>query len=82
MLSVDAKGVFPIAPTPFLADGGIDAASIDRTHNERQFWRARNAAGDETDRLLVIELRRQSVLRHAKARGLAGPRKDFVSSAI
>ena len=30
MLSVDAKGVFPIAPTPFLADGTIDAASIDR----------------------------------------------------
>ena len=67
MLSVDAKGVFPIAPTPFLADDGIDAASIDRTHNERQFWRARNAAGDETDRFLVIELRRQSALRHAKA---------------
>ena len=30
MLSVDAKGVFPIAPTPFLADGAIDMASIDR----------------------------------------------------
>src|SRR5277367_1494670 len=30
MLSVDAKGVFPIAPTPFLADGTIDAASVDR----------------------------------------------------
>ena len=30
MLSVDAKGVFPIAPTPFLADGAIDAASVDR----------------------------------------------------
>jgi 4-hydroxy-tetrahydrodipicolinate synthase len=30
MLSVDAKGVFPIAPTPFLADGAIDTASIDR----------------------------------------------------
>jgi 4-hydroxy-tetrahydrodipicolinate synthase len=30
MLTVDAKGVFPIAPTPFLADGGIDAASVDR----------------------------------------------------
>jgi hypothetical protein len=87
MLSVDAKGVFPIAPTPFLADGGIDAASVDaasmdRTHNERQFWRARNAAGDETDRFLMIELRRQSVLRHAEARGLSGPGKDFVSSAI
>jgi dihydrodipicolinate synthase/N-acetylneuraminate lyase len=24
------KGVFPIAPTPFLADGSIDAASVDR----------------------------------------------------
>jgi hypothetical protein len=43
MLSVDAKGVFPIAPTPFLADGGIDAASVDRTHNERQFWRAQRS---------------------------------------
>ena len=30
MLSVDAKGVFPIAPTPFVADGAIDRASIDR----------------------------------------------------
>jgi dihydrodipicolinate synthase/N-acetylneuraminate lyase len=23
------KGVFPIAPTPFLADGSIDAAGVD-----------------------------------------------------
>ena len=30
MLSIDAKGVFPIASTPFLADGRIDAASVDR----------------------------------------------------
>ena len=30
MLSAGAKGVFPIAPTPFLADGRIDAASVDR----------------------------------------------------
>jgi len=30
MLSVDAKGVFPIAPTPFHDDGRIDAASVDR----------------------------------------------------
>ena len=30
MLSVDAKGVFPIAPTPFLPDGRIDTASVDR----------------------------------------------------
>jgi 4-hydroxy-tetrahydrodipicolinate synthase len=30
MLSVDAKGVFPIAPTPFHADGSIDEASVDR----------------------------------------------------
>jgi 4-hydroxy-tetrahydrodipicolinate synthase len=30
MLSVYAKGVFPIAPTPFLHDGGIDMASVDR----------------------------------------------------
>ena len=29
-LSADAKGVFPIAPTPFLDDGSIDASSIDR----------------------------------------------------
>ena len=30
MLTVEAKGVFPIAPTPFLADGSIDEASVDR----------------------------------------------------
>ena len=30
MLSVDAKGVFPIAPTPFVADGAIDSGQIDR----------------------------------------------------
>ena len=29
-LSADAKGVYPIAPTPFFADGAIDTASIDR----------------------------------------------------
>lgn len=28
--SADAKGVYPIAPTPFLDDGSIDHASIDR----------------------------------------------------
>lgn len=30
MLSVDAKGVFPIAPTPFHGDGRIDSTSVDR----------------------------------------------------
>jgi 4-hydroxy-tetrahydrodipicolinate synthase len=30
LLTSDAKGVFPIAPTPFLDDGRIDDASIDR----------------------------------------------------
>ena len=30
MLNVDAKGVFPIAPTPFHPDGRIDEASLDR----------------------------------------------------
>jgi 4-hydroxy-tetrahydrodipicolinate synthase len=30
LLTADAKGVFPIAPTPFFDDGAIDAASIDR----------------------------------------------------
>ena len=30
MLSIDATGVFPIAPTPFLSDGKIDDASADR----------------------------------------------------
>jgi 4-hydroxy-tetrahydrodipicolinate synthase len=29
-LTTDAKGVYPIAPTPFLDDGSIDASSIDR----------------------------------------------------
>ncbi len=30
LLNSDAKGVFPIAPTPFFDDGSIDVASIDR----------------------------------------------------
>ena len=30
LLSSDARGVFPIAPTPFFDDGRIDTASIDR----------------------------------------------------
>src|SRR5580692_6906664 len=30
MLTIDARGVFPIAPTPFLTDGSIDIASVDR----------------------------------------------------
>ncbi len=30
MLTSDASGVFPIAPTPFLPDGRIDEASLDR----------------------------------------------------
>ncbi|WP_454677538.1 dihydrodipicolinate synthase family protein [Achromobacter marplatensis] len=29
-LTADAKGVFPIAPTPFFDDGAVDHASIDR----------------------------------------------------
>ena len=29
-LTPDAKGVFPIAPTPFHPDGRIDEASVDR----------------------------------------------------
>src|SRR5690606_21578193 len=29
-LSSDARGVYPIAPTPFFEDGSIDHASIDR----------------------------------------------------
>ncbi len=29
-LSTDAKGVYPIAPTPFFDDGSIDTSSIDR----------------------------------------------------
>jgi 4-hydroxy-tetrahydrodipicolinate synthase len=29
-LSADTRGVFPIAPTPFLDDGAIDTSSIDR----------------------------------------------------
>ena len=29
-LSTDAKGVFPIAPTPFHDDGAIDNSSIDK----------------------------------------------------
>ncbi len=30
LLNCDAKGVFPIAPTPFFEDGSIDVESIDR----------------------------------------------------
>jgi 4-hydroxy-tetrahydrodipicolinate synthase len=30
LLTTDAKGVYPIAPTPFLDDGRIDTSSIDR----------------------------------------------------
>lgn len=30
MLTTEAKGVFPIAPTPFLPDGRVDAESVDR----------------------------------------------------
>lgn len=30
LLTASARGVYPIAPTPFLDDGAIDAASIDR----------------------------------------------------
>ena len=30
LLDTEACGVYPIAPTPFLADGRVDFASIDR----------------------------------------------------
>ena len=30
LLTTDARGVFPIAPTPFFEDGRIDTASVDR----------------------------------------------------
>ena len=30
LLTADARGVFPIAPTPFLPDGEIDRSSLDR----------------------------------------------------
>ncbi|MEN0124769.1 MAG: dihydrodipicolinate synthase family protein, partial [Pseudomonadota bacterium] len=30
LLTSDAKGVYPIAPTPFFDDGRIDTASIAR----------------------------------------------------
>lgn len=30
LLTVDARGVYPIAPTPFLDDGSVDSKSIDR----------------------------------------------------
>ncbi|MEP7056641.1 MAG: dihydrodipicolinate synthase family protein, partial [Caldimonas sp.] len=29
-LTADARGVYPIAPTPFFDDGRVDDASIDR----------------------------------------------------
>ena len=30
LLTADARGVFPIAPTPFTDDGAVDHASLDR----------------------------------------------------
>ncbi len=42
LLSPDARGVFPIAPTPFHDDGRIDEASIDRLAD---FYLAIGAAG-------------------------------------
>ncbi|MEP6656298.1 MAG: dihydrodipicolinate synthase family protein [Betaproteobacteria bacterium] len=41
-LNSDAKGVFPIAPTPFHADGGIDERSLDRLAD---FYMACGATG-------------------------------------
>ena len=55
LLSSDAKGVFPIAPTPFFDDGSIDVSSIDRItdfyrrvrqhrhHGARAAWRSAEA---------------------------------------
>ena len=42
LLTTDARGVFPIAPTPFLDDGTIDVASIDRL---AQFYAGIGATG-------------------------------------
>ena len=41
LLTSAAKGVFPIAPTPFLDDGTIDTASLDRLGDfTGRGWRA------------------------------------------
>jgi len=42
LLTSDARGVFPIAPTPFLADGEIDRSSLDRLAD---FYMACGATG-------------------------------------
>ncbi|HEX2541719.1 MAG TPA: dihydrodipicolinate synthase family protein [Caldimonas sp.] len=42
LLTPDARGVFPIAPTPFLADGEIDRSSLDRLAD---FYMACGATG-------------------------------------
>ncbi len=42
LLTADARGVFPIAPTPFLDDGTIDFASVDRL---AEFYVAIGATG-------------------------------------
>ena len=34
-IPADARGVYPIAPTPFLDDGAIDVDSIDRLTERR-----------------------------------------------
>jgi hypothetical protein len=44
--------------------------------DERQFWRARNAAGDETDRLVLIELRRFA--HNAENGATVGARSDIM----
>jgi 4-hydroxy-tetrahydrodipicolinate synthase len=64
LLTADAKGVFPIAPTPFFDDGAIDTSSIDRLTD---FYLACGATG-----ITVLgQLGEAPKLEHAEAVAIA-----------
>ncbi|OZI30299.1 dihydrodipicolinate synthase family protein [Bordetella genomosp. 10] len=65
LLTADAKGVFPIAPTPFFDDGAIDKASVDRMTD---FYLACGSTG-----LTVLgQLGEAPKLEHAESVAVAG----------
>jgi 4-hydroxy-tetrahydrodipicolinate synthase len=64
LLTADARGVFPIAPTPFFDDGRIDTASIDRLAD---FYLACGATGVT----VLGQLGEAPKLEHAEAVAIA-----------
>ena len=70
-LSTDAKGVFPIAPTPFHEDGRIDTASIDRLID---FYLSCGATGVT----VLGQLGEAPKLEHAESVAIA---KQFIAKA-